>query len=250
MVRTIFGVQPSTVVRTMSRILRHREVHDALAGEIARGDLASGERLPSERALQARFSCARSVVRQALAGLARDGLVMPAYPHGHFVVGARIPWLSRLRLLSSEAWEVRMTTIQRASATEHVAKSLQIEPGAPTVERHSELLGESTKEVWGYGLVHYAVPDLGPEQIEILMDRDEITYEHLERAFSRRITSYQERIRARLPTSAERKRLQLSSTRLPVLDVNRLAHTTTTPLSVFIFIGRADRFEADYLLQL
>ena len=37
-----------------------------------------------------------------LAGLARDGLVVSAYPRGYLVLGPRIPWLSRLRLLSSK----------------------------------------------------------------------------------------------------------------------------------------------------
>jgi hypothetical protein len=50
-------------------------------------------------------------VRQALAGLARDGLVVSAYTRGYHVLGPRIPWLTRLRLLAHEPYDVEMIDV-------------------------------------------------------------------------------------------------------------------------------------------
>ncbi|MBB3664772.1 GntR family transcriptional regulator [Prauserella sediminis] len=54
----------------------HQQVADTLRQEILGHDLPAGEALPSEAALCERFGVARSVVRQAVAGLAGDGLVI------------------------------------------------------------------------------------------------------------------------------------------------------------------------------
>ncbi|OLT42648.1 GntR family transcriptional regulator [Saccharomonospora sp. CUA-673] len=53
----------------------HQQVADTLRQEILGHDIAPGDALPSEAALCERFGVARSVVRQAVAGLAADGLV-------------------------------------------------------------------------------------------------------------------------------------------------------------------------------
>lgn len=54
----------------------HQQVAQALRQEILGHDLPPGAALPSEAALCERFGVARSVVRQAVAGLAADGLVI------------------------------------------------------------------------------------------------------------------------------------------------------------------------------
>lgn len=54
----------------------HRQVADTLRQEILGHDIPPGAALPSEAALCERFGVARSVVRQAVAGLATDGLVV------------------------------------------------------------------------------------------------------------------------------------------------------------------------------
>jgi DNA-binding GntR family transcriptional regulator len=204
--------------------------------------------LPSERALHERFKYARSVIRQALAALIRDGLVMPAYPHGHYVVGSRIPWISRLRLLRDERWTVSLPTIVRTTASREVAEALQIDVGSPVIERQSELQSQTTGDLWGLGVVRYPSGELTDAEARILLRPDEIAYDDLERAFQRKITSYHERLIARRSSAAER-RVFGSTSGLPVLEVQRIAHTTTTPISVFRFVGRSDCFEADYLLQ-
>jgi GntR family transcriptional regulator len=226
----------------------HRQVREAIANQITSGELVPGARLPSERDLQEQFGYARSVIRQALAWLVRDGWVMPAYPRGYYVVGPRIPWLSRLQVLSADPWKVRLTKIRRTSAIKGVAADLEIVQGAEIIERYSRLRSTRTGETWGMGWVSYPAEGLPESRALELLDPDEITYDTLEDAFGRRITSYHERIRARRATGIERRVLRLGADE-PIIEVRRVANTATAPISVFIFVGRSDRFEADYLIQ-
>jgi GntR family transcriptional regulator len=53
----------------------HAQIEEWLEGEIARGRLAPGDRLPPERELAGRFRVSRMTLRQALASLERRGLV-------------------------------------------------------------------------------------------------------------------------------------------------------------------------------
>jgi DNA-binding FadR family transcriptional regulator len=70
--------QPVQPVRAYQRIVE--QVEDALA----RGDLAPGHRLPSERELVAQFEVSRSTVREALRVLESNGVVRsrPGDPNG------------------------------------------------------------------------------------------------------------------------------------------------------------------------
>lgn len=237
------------MVRTMSsRTVRHREVREALAARITSGELQPGDRLPAERQLQEDFSCARSVIRQALAALTRDGWIMSAYPRGYVVLGARIPWLSRLRLLSGEPWTVEIVEAVQEVASPSVAEDLLIEAGDPVVARRSLLRGPTTDGTWGKGVSTYPAAALGVPDIDTLLSPSEITYDHLEAIFRRRIIGYHERIAARRPSTEESTALSMAES-APVIEVRRVSRTTTTPISSFSFVGRADRFEAEYLVQ-
>jgi GntR family transcriptional regulator, transcriptional repressor for pyruvate dehydrogenase complex len=70
--------EPVQTVRAYQRIVE--QVEDALA----RGDLAPGQRLPSERELVAQFEVSRSTVREALRVLESNGVVRsrPGGPNG------------------------------------------------------------------------------------------------------------------------------------------------------------------------
>jgi GntR family transcriptional regulator, phosphonate transport system regulatory protein len=63
-----------------------------LAEEIGAGQLAQGDRLPTEPALMARFGVSRATVRQALASLERRGLVHAEQGRGTFVGPRRLAY--------------------------------------------------------------------------------------------------------------------------------------------------------------
>ena len=69
---------PPTVSRTT-------QVADWFAQEIRSGRLASGEKLPTEQELIARFNVSRTVIREAMASLRSEGLVVSRQGSGVFV---------------------------------------------------------------------------------------------------------------------------------------------------------------------
>ena len=89
---------PRTGSRRPPRIVRepgttvHAQIEDWLAGQIATGALAPGDRLPTEQDLAAWFGVSRMTLRHALAELARRGLVTRAVGRrgGTFVAAPKL----------------------------------------------------------------------------------------------------------------------------------------------------------------
>jgi len=234
MVRTTCGSTLRYGPDHMSTLSKHLEVAQALMARISGGEIAQGERLPSERDLQAEFGVARSVVRQALAGLVRDGWIANRYPRGYEVIGPRIPWISRLRATSSEEPRVEIVEVRDAEASREVAEALEIAPGDPTVERVSRLFGAGSGETWGRGLVSYPIEGLSEKSAAKLRSPGEITYDDLQEAFRRRIQSFPETIEFRRPNASEREEFDLGRGE-GVIQLRRRTLTSARPISYFRF---------------
>jgi GntR family transcriptional regulator len=65
--------------------LKHEKIAQALEGEIRRGSMPNGRRLPGETALAERFSVSRNTVRAALFELGAAGLIATRSGKGSFV---------------------------------------------------------------------------------------------------------------------------------------------------------------------
>lgn len=63
----------------------HQQLSSALRAGIADGSLPPGAQLPTEAELQSKFGISRSVARQALAGMASDGLIQRGRGRGSVV---------------------------------------------------------------------------------------------------------------------------------------------------------------------
>jgi DNA-binding GntR family transcriptional regulator len=233
------------VVRTMQDPL-HKKVRTALAARINSGQLRPGDRLPAERALSDEFGVARSVVRQALAGLARDGLVVSSYPRGYHVLGPRIPWLTRLRLLADEPYDVEMIDVYEAQAGPRDATALAIDVGDRVARRAYQLHGRDTHEPWANAISTHPLDDLDPDARQLLLSPDMLDNDELEHAYNRRVVGYHETVRARRAAAGEHDSLQIAAT-APVLVLTRITRTTTLPIGELTLIARSDRFEVDYL---
>jgi DNA-binding FadR family transcriptional regulator len=72
--------------RRHARTLAHRIV-ESLGERIRDGDLAPGDKLPTEAAFMAEFGVSRTVVREAISRLQASGLVETRHGVGTFVVG-------------------------------------------------------------------------------------------------------------------------------------------------------------------
>ena len=70
----------------LPRSLSH-QIAERIAREIAGGDLAPGTRLPTEAEMVASMGVSRTVVREAVAALRADGLVVTRQGAGAFVAG-------------------------------------------------------------------------------------------------------------------------------------------------------------------
>lgn len=69
----------------MQRSFRYEEIGRELKEQIARGDFAAGQRLPSERELMRRYAVHRNTARQALAVLEAEGWISVEPKRGAFV---------------------------------------------------------------------------------------------------------------------------------------------------------------------
>jgi DNA-binding GntR family transcriptional regulator len=63
------------------------QISGDIAGQVQRGELAAGDRLPSEAALAEHYGAARGTVRRALADLRDRGLIVTVFGKGTFVAG-------------------------------------------------------------------------------------------------------------------------------------------------------------------
>jgi GntR family transcriptional regulator len=66
-------------------LLKHEHIANVLEGEIRRGSMPRGRRLPGETALAERFSVSRNTVRAALSELGASGLIATRSGKGSFV---------------------------------------------------------------------------------------------------------------------------------------------------------------------
>lgn len=120
---------------------RHALIAASLRAEIHSGVLAPGSALASETELSARFSVARGTVRQALAALRAEGLVVGG--RGRRAVVAR-PTLAQSfdEMISFSAWAeqlgrvpgARTLELARRPADSEAARQLDLEPGSNVVQ--------------------------------------------------------------------------------------------------------------------
>lgn len=133
-----------------------QQTTEALRAKVAEGPMKPGDRLPTEKELEAEFGVSRTVIREAVAVLKAEGLVEPRRGAGIFVLD---PVLSRPRGMPSflpgqmyqalDLLELRMaveveaaglaatrrTLSQDARIREHMADfGRALETGAKTVE--------------------------------------------------------------------------------------------------------------------
>jgi GntR family transcriptional regulator len=116
-------------------------VRDELEGRIARGELAPGEQLPTERELRDEFGVSRVTVRRALASLTEDGLVYAIQGRGTFVASGLLAeppntLQSFHELVANEHVTVgaEPLKVEVRPATIDEADTFGIAPGAPLFE--------------------------------------------------------------------------------------------------------------------
>ncbi|TDD19628.1 GntR family transcriptional regulator [Nonomuraea diastatica] len=121
----------------------HVQIERWLLESISGGELAPGDRLPGERELAGRLGVSRMTLRQALATLERDGVLvrMPGRAGGAFVAEPRIEcdltgltgFTEQIRRAHLRA-EARILVAATVPAPAAVARALRVAPGSPVHE--------------------------------------------------------------------------------------------------------------------
>lgn len=118
----------------------YRQVSQSVFDRIHAGEWAWGERLPSESELCEAYQVSRITIRQALALLVQDGLVVRSRGKGTFVRGPFLTaaprsvssFTAELRDLGMKAGS-RILKVQTATAREEVAAEMGLAVGRPVV---------------------------------------------------------------------------------------------------------------------
>lgn len=238
---------------------------ELLRDVITRGDLAPGDRLPSERVLASEHRVARNTARAAIRLLADQGLVDVHHGRGVFVRHPRKllrfgaerysralrdeTGLSPFRAEVTQQQRtprVDCTSIQETAAPADVAERLGLHQGDPVTRRENWYYADDEPVQYGVTWIPWSIAegsplgssaDLGPGSL----------YARFEEA-RHSITTIREEVMARMPSPEESRRLQVPDG-VPVLVVT---HTGLDqhqhPFEVTVFTMRADLNGLDYTM--
>jgi len=214
-----------------------RQIADQLRQAIQRGDLAPGGRVPSEAELIKHYGVARMTVRQAVAELKAEGLVIAEHGRGVFVRSR--PTVRRLAsdrfarrhreagkaafLAESESLgtpSVDQLDVGQVVPTDRVADRLKLRKSAKVVCRDRRYLIDDIPVELATTYVPLGIArgtritsqDTGPGGV----------YARIEEA-GYKLGSFTEEVGARMPTPSERRRLSLTEG-TPVITVTRIAY--------------------------
>lgn len=240
-----------------------RQIADQLRTAIERGNLAEGERLPSEAVLMDHFGVARMTIRNALQILQAEGLTVAEHGRGVFV-RTRPP----VRRLASDRFarrhrkegkaafiaeseqvgatpEVDMLHVAEAAVSPDVADRLKIPEGSPVVvrSRRYSLNGHPVETATSYLPADIsrgtpiADPNPGPGGI----------YARLE-DLGHTLERFTEEVHSRMPTPDEAKVLRLAPG-VPVFRLIRTAYDVGgRPVEVCDTIMATDAYVLNYEL--
>jgi GntR family transcriptional regulator len=213
------------------------------------GAVTPGDALPSEPALCTRFGVSRTVVRQALSDLQRDGLVLRVKGRGTFVAGQKVPESLAQSLLSlyedamarGHRVETRVLRLEMEPASPHVAAALHLQPSESIVllERLRIVDGEP----WDLTTAHLPsalcgrILDLDMEQLPL--------YHTLEEVLGLQLARGRRSIEAAQADSTIARHLDVPEGQ-PVLILKGITYLEDErPIEYFTGVHRGDRSRFD-----
>ncbi|MBD8066711.1 FadR family transcriptional regulator [Devosia sp. PTR5] len=116
-------------------------VIETLRKGISAGEFGAGAKLPTENQLAVQFGVSRTVIREAIAALAADGLVQPRQGAGVFLLDRAATAFTRLGGESSNKISVALNVLE-------VRMGIEIESAGLAAERHSASQEAAILEAW------------------------------------------------------------------------------------------------------
>jgi GntR family transcriptional regulator len=249
------GVDPT------SGVPAYRQMADRLRERIASGELAPGDRVPSEAELMETYSAARATVRQAIGVLRTEGLVVAEQGRGAFV-RSRPP----VRRLASDRFarrhrdegkaaftaemegrqpQVEVLAVEPYAAPAAVAQRLGVPEDAKVLRRFRRYLDGGQPLEIATSYIPWALAE-GTAMVESNPGPGGI-YARIEEK-GRRLGRFAEEVTARMPTAEEARALALP-TGTPVLHLIRTAYDADDQaVEVCDTVMAADRYVLSYEL--
>ncbi|MGC4815454.1 GntR family transcriptional regulator [Micromonospora sp. DT228] len=243
--------------------LPSRRIADDLREQIKQGELAPGAKLPSERAMAARYGTARNTAREAVAILQAEGLVDAQHGRGVFVRSR--PPLMRLgsnrysRRLRGETglspFRIEVTKQGRTPRTEcrsvtrevppkEVAERLEIEHGDLVIRRENWYFADDEPVQFGVTYIPVDVAGDSPLATDAKLGRGSIYARFEDLGYP--IMRIREEISARMPTPEESAGL-IAPPGVPVIEVMHTSlDNARRPFEVTKFVMRGDLNGLDY----
>jgi GntR family transcriptional regulator len=129
------------VIDFKSVIPYYYQLQEHLMSKIRSGDWKPGQKLPSEHELCTHFEVSRTVVRQALNGLASEDLIITHKGKGSFVAAPKIAWKMMQSLsgfyddavASEKSISTQVLDLKVIPAEDEVAQFLHLAEGTPVI---------------------------------------------------------------------------------------------------------------------
>jgi GntR family transcriptional regulator len=241
----------------------YKQIADELRQRIEAGQIAPGDRLPSESELVAEFAVAQGTVRQAIALLRGDGLVVAEHGKGVFV--RRRPKIRRLAhdrfarrhrdagkaayLVEAEREEsvprVDVFFVGKEKAEKDVAARLKLRAGSTVLARRRRYLSDDEPTELASSFIPWQLAN-GTPMTETNPGPGGV-YARIEEA-GHRLGRFTEEVTARMPSPDEAKALRLPPG-TPVLTLVRVAYDTDDlPVEVCETVMSSNHFVLSYEL--
>jgi GntR family transcriptional regulator len=240
-------------------------VADELRRRIQAGAIPPGTLLPSETTLIAQFAVSRGTIREALATLRAEGLVVTEHGRGTYARPAlpvrrlaadryRVPLADPLATSFTRDQGIEWSDYQlerefrRVSASPELAQAFGVEPGTPVLERRfvfrsmgiAQQLSTSCLLDSLVAGTPVADPDNEPWPGGSIAQLASLGIT---------VTSIIERVRARMPNAEESATLRLAG--VPVLTITRRMYAAETVVEVAAdIVLPGDRTELEYRIDL
>jgi GntR family transcriptional regulator len=238
----------------------YQQIADELRRKTDSGELAPGDRLPTEDELMEQYHLSRNTIRGAISQLAVSGLVITMHGKGTFVAERVNPIVTTLTTdpetgsggdeglvyTAEVAASGRKATtggfkLEVQQADPAVADALRISPGSQVVSRHEQRFVDG--HPWSLQTSFYpqSMADRAP-RLQQAANIDEGTVNYL-RGYGVEQVGYRDAIEVRSPNQDEKTFFDLPADgRIQVIEIYRIAfdqHHTRFRLTVTVY--RADR---------
>ncbi len=240
-----------TIIDRTSYVPLYAQVLDSLRAGIENGHVKPGEQLPSEGELCTMFDVSRTVIRQALSALEKDGLIVKERGRGSFVSRPKLPqtWFQHLlgfhRDLSEQGYSPRSQVLNRelVPVPAKIAQRLNLSPGEKVIFiRRLRFVGDEPIQL----VTSYMPYRLFPRLLEADLETQSVLG-FLEREYgiemARGHRSF-EAVAAR-PAEAELLRVPVGAPMLLLESVTYLADGTAFEYFKALHSGNRTRFEIE-----